>query len=208
MQRRAAIQILEAFGTSPLYSIKAIAGLVPIKLHLQKLGGRSQLQAHKLPPNHLVCSLMDSQYNASLTHNFVPLNSLTNQQYSLIKGYLVNMANRLNKCFPSFIPLHLEFSPELRVINNFSDHISFNVHDKGKDDKSCTHQLDNIVLEFSSSPSTTIIVSDMSIKNNVATSISHMHINNKPLTKTIHYVVHITSTDTEAELFGIRCSIN
>jgi len=54
MQRRAAIWILGAFKTSPSYGIEAITGLVPIKLHLQKLGGRSQLQAHKLPPNHLV----------------------------------------------------------------------------------------------------------------------------------------------------------
>ena len=116
------------------------------------------------------------------------------------------MANRFNKCFPSFIPLHSEFSPGLRIIDNFSDHISFNIHDKGKDNKSHTHQLDNMVLEPSSSPSTAIIVSDASIKNNVTTSISHMHINNKPLTKTIHHAVHITST--EAELFAIRCGIN
>jgi len=139
IQRKVAIWILEAFKTFPSYSIKVITELVPIKLHLQKLGRRSQLWAYKLPPNHLVCSLMNSQYNASPTHNFVPLNSLTNQQYSLIKGYLVDMANRFNECFLSFIPLHLEFSPRLRVIDNFSDHISFNVCNKGKDDKSCTH---------------------------------------------------------------------
>ena len=63
-----------------------------------------------------------------------------------------------------------------------------------------------MVLESSSSPSTTIIVSNISIKNNVATSISHMYINNKTLIKTIHHVVYITST--EAELFAIRCGIN
>ena len=43
MQRRAAIWILGAFKTSPSYGIKAIVGLIPIKLHLQKLGGQSQL---------------------------------------------------------------------------------------------------------------------------------------------------------------------
>jgi len=43
MQRRVAIWILGAFKTSPSYGIEAIAGLIPIKLHLQKLGGRSQL---------------------------------------------------------------------------------------------------------------------------------------------------------------------
>ena len=116
------------------------------------------------------------------------------------------MANRFNKYFPSFIPLHSEFSPGLRVIDNFSDRISFNVHDKEKDNKSHAYQLDDMVLESSLFPSTTIIVSDVSIKNNVATSISYMHINNKPLIKMIHHVVHITST--EAELFAIRCNIN
>ena len=40
--------------TSPSYGVEAIAGLIPIKLHLQKLGGRSQLQAYKLPHNHLL----------------------------------------------------------------------------------------------------------------------------------------------------------
>ena len=34
IQRRAAIWILEAFKTSPLEGIKAIAGLIPIKYHL------------------------------------------------------------------------------------------------------------------------------------------------------------------------------
>ena len=197
MQRRVAIWILGAFKTSSSYSIKAIARLVPIKLYLQKLGRRSQLQAHKLPPNHLVHSLMDSQYNTSSTHNFIPLDFLTNQQCSLIKDHLVDMANRFNECFPSFIPLHSEFSPGLRIIDNFSDHISFNVCDKEKDNKSYTHQLDDIVLESSSFSSTAIIVSNISIKNNVATSVLYMYINNKPLIKTIHYMVHVTSTETE-----------
>jgi len=116
------------------------------------------------------------------------------------------MANKFNKCFPSFIPLHSEFSPGLRVIDNFSDCISFNVCDKEKDDKSHAHQLDDMVLESSLSSFTTIIVSNVGIKNNVATSILYMHINNKTLIKTIYYVVHITSTETE--LFAIRYSIN
>jgi len=43
MQRRAIIWILGAFKTSPVEGIKVIAGLIPIKLHLQKLVGRLQL---------------------------------------------------------------------------------------------------------------------------------------------------------------------
>jgi len=116
------------------------------------------------------------------------------------------MANRSNECFPSFVPLDLEFSLGLRVIDNFSDHISFNIHNKEKDDKSCVHQLDKMVLEPFLSSSIAIITFDVSIKNNVATSIIHMRIYNKPITKPIHHIVHITST--EAELFAIRCDIN
>ena len=45
-----------------------------------------------------------------------------------------------------------------------------------------------------------------SIKNNIATSISHIYIHDKPVIKTLHHAVNITST--KAELFTIRCSIN
>jgi len=63
-----------------------------------------------------------------------------------------------------------------------------------------------VVIKSSSSPTTAIVVTDASIKNNVATSISHMHTHNRPIAKIVHHAVHITST--EAELFTIRCSIN
>jgi len=63
-----------------------------------------------------------------------------------------------------------------------------------------------MVLENSSSSSVAIIVVDASIKNNVATFITHIYMLNKPLMKTIHHAIHVTST--EAELFAIRCGIN
>jgi len=134
------------------------------------------------------------------------LDSLTSCQCSLIKSHLVDIDNRFNGIFPSFTPLHPELSPGHRIIDNFSDHFVFNVHSKLKDNQACTHQLDNIVIEASSSLSTAIVVTDASIKNNVATSILHIHKHDNPIAKTIHYTVHITST--EAKLFTIRCSIN
>ena len=51
-----------------------------------------------------------------------------------------------------------------------------------------------------------IIVTDASIKNDIATSISHVHLVDHPLTKTVHHAVFVTST--EAELFTIRHDIN
>jgi len=63
-----------------------------------------------------------------------------------------------------------------------------------------------MVLQISFSPTTAFIVTDASIKNDIATSVLHLHIANHPLVKTVHHAVFITST--EAELFAIRCGIN
>jgi len=43
MQQKAALWITDAFQTSPSKSIEAIAGLIPIMLHLCKLNGRHYL---------------------------------------------------------------------------------------------------------------------------------------------------------------------
>jgi len=53
---------------------------------------------------------------------------------------------------------------------------------------------------------TVIIVTDASIKNHVTTSITHIHIYNCSVIKTVYHAVNITTT--KAELFTIRCGIN
>jgi len=116
------------------------------------------------------------------------------------------MANRSHECFFSFSPLNSEFSLGSRIIDIFSDCFSFNVCNKRKDIKFRAQELNKLTLESSSLSSVALVASDASIKNNVATSIAHIHMANKPLMKTIHHAVNITST--EAKLFAIRCSIN
>ena len=128
--------------------------------------------------------------------------TLTRHQQFLIKSHLVDINNRFNGIFPSFTPLHSELFPSHRIIDNFLDHFVFNLHSKQKDDRACTHQLDNMVIKASSSPSTAIVVIDTSIKNDVATLILHIHTYNNPITKTVHHIVHVTST--EAECYELR----
>ena len=193
MQRRAAIWILGAFKTSPSLGIEAIVGLILIKLHLQKLSGRSQLQVHLLLPNYLIQSLIDSSHSVSTTQHLTSLDFLTSYQQFLIKSHLVDMNNRFNGIFPSFTPLHSELSPGHKIIDNFSNCFVFNLHSKQKDNKACTHQLNNIVIEASSSSSTTIVVIDVSIKNDITPLILHMHTHDNPITKTVHHAVHVTS---------------
>jgi len=77
MQRRAAIWILGTFKTSPADSLEAIAGLIPIKFHLQKLTSRSQLHTAALLKNHLIRTLMDDPLNLHIKPSLHSINTLT-----------------------------------------------------------------------------------------------------------------------------------
>ena len=66
--------------------------------------------------------------------------------------------------------------------------------------------LDNIALTSLLDFLIALVVMDTSIKNQVATLIMHIHHQDCPIVKTIHYTINVTSI--EAKLFAIRCSIN
>jgi len=206
MQRRATIWILGAFKMLPTEGLKAIAGLIPIKLHLHKLASRSQLCSATLLDNHLIKTLIDDPLN---THYKPPphsINSLTDRQKISVKGHLMDSNNKLYGVFPSFSPLNLEFNPGSRIIDIFPDQISFNLANKAKNKSSHSQQLDDMTTQSSRSPHMAIVVSNASIKNDIATSVSHIHIHDQPLVKMVHHTAFVTSTETE--LFAIRYGIN
>ena len=118
------------------------------------------------------------------------------------------MENWFNKVFLSFDPINPEFSPGNRIIDTHANHFSFHLFNKhiSYNIKFCIQKLNRIALESSNISSSTLVIIDTSIKNNVATSIAHIHIHDKPIMKTLHYALNITTT--EAKLFVIRCGIN
>ena len=134
------------------------------------------------------------------------INSLTSHQKTITKGHLINSNDKLYGVFSAFSPFHPEFNLDSRIVDLFPDRFSFNLASREKNNKKRSQQLDEMTLQSSSSPHTAIVVTDASVKKDIATSISHMHIYNHPLTKTVHHAVYVTST--EAELFAIRCGIN
>jgi len=107
--------------------------------------------------------------------------------------------DKCNEFFLSFSFFNKEFKPGDRLIDLFSDCFSF--YFCSSNTKKHIEKLDEIALRASSNPSSTIIMSDVSIKNHVATSISHIHSFNKPVIKTEHRAINVTTT--EAELFAI-----
>ena len=149
----------------------------------------------------------NSTPRSNLTNSHT-IGSLTNRQRLITKGHLIDSNTKSYGIFPAFSPLNPEFSPGHCIIDNFSNQFSFNLVNKNEKEinKICAQELDKMVLHNSSLPNLALVITDASIKNNIAMSISHIHSANQPLIKTVHHASFVTST--EAELFAIRCGIN
>ena len=117
------------------------------------------------------------------------------------------MDNRFNEVYPSFNSLHPELSPGNSIIDTFSDHFSFYPFSKYKSNiKEQIKKLDNLAIELSESPTSVLVITDASVKNNIATSIAYIHIHDHLITKILYHAMNVTSS--EAKLFVIRYSIN
>jgi len=109
-----------------------------------------------------------------------------------------------NEFFPSFSFFNKEFNPGNHIVDIFPDHFSF--HPCSLNVEKHIENLEEIMLRASSDPFLSIVVSDASIKNQVTTSISHIHSFNKSIVKTLHSAINIITA--KAELFAIRCGIS
>ena len=118
------------------------------------------------------------------------------------------MNDRFNEVFLAFDPFNKEFSPGSRIIDSFANCFSFYLFKKSSNEffKSCSLLLDNLMISSLLDSSNALMITDASIKNNIATSITYIYIHNKDVIKIIHYTVNILSS--EAKLFAIRYGIN
>ena len=72
MQRRATLWIVRAFCTLPTSGIEAIASLISIYLHIQKLNNRFHLRAHFLLSNYIINSMSEARpLNNTNLHHFL-----------------------------------------------------------------------------------------------------------------------------------------
>ena len=108
------------------------------------------------------------------------------------------MDNRFNEVFLVFDPLNKEFSPGSRIIDSFSNCFLFYPFKKSSNKffKTQLHLLNDLMISSSLDLSHALVVTDTS---NIATSIAHIHICDKTVTKTIHHTVNVLTT--EAKLF-------
>jgi len=110
--------------------------------------------------------------------------------------------------FSFFNSLNSESSLGFRLVDIFSSHFSFHqANCKDKCSKSThLHNLNDIVLNVSLYLNLVVVISDASIRNNVAISITYIYLHSNPVKKTLYHAIGMISS--EPELFAIRCSIN
>ena len=121
-----------------------------------------------------------------------------------LKLLLIDTDDKHNKFFLSFSFFNNEFKPGKHIVDIFSDCYSFHSHILNI--KKHMKNLEETTIRALSDPFSSIIVSDASIKNQVTTSILHIHSFNKPIVKTLHRATNVTTA--KAKLFAIRCGIN
>ena len=100
-------------------------------------------------------------------------------QCQKIKSSIVDTNNCLNKVSPFFNRLHKELSSGFWLIDNFSDNFSsYLVNYKDIEVKNAYFHTLNIIFDDTLlNPNIILIIFSTSIKNNVATSILHIHSN-------------------------------
>ena len=188
----------------PTAGIKAISGLISIYLYLKKLYSKFLLGGLLLSFNHIIKYILSFNRSTEHTLHSLSLDNLILKQRLCLNSSIIDMDNRHNKLLSSFSFFDKEFDPGNWLIDSFSNQFSFHSHSSNI--KHHIRNLNNIIFTVLSNLFSSIVISNVSIKNYVATSISHIHLHDKPIIKTIHQVVNITTT--EAELFAIQCGIN
>ena len=137
--------------------------------------------------------MLESRHSTTNNYYHLLLERLTPKQQLNVKSPIIDTNNRLNGIFNSFNFFSCEFSLGNRLVNIFPSCFSFYLSDRKNVESKKAHicKLDELILQALVDPRMAIVVSDMSIKNQVAISIAHIHV-----------------TFTEVELFTIRCGLN
>ena len=116
MQCKVALWILSAFHTSPTGGIEALAGLIPIQLHLKKLVKWSCLRAATFPLQHVLMSLLSAKHSKGTPPYPQSLALLNDIQCACLKGPLLDTKASLLNLTECFNPLHAETTPGCRLL--------------------------------------------------------------------------------------------
>ncbi len=125
MQRKAAIWITGAFRTSPTGGVQAIAGLLPIHLHIRKLSWRASFWTATLSATHPARSLMGADYRGDAEEHPLAISQLTPRQLAAVRGSIVDANDALPPLADVFEPCAPENRPGQCLLDLFPDRVGF-----------------------------------------------------------------------------------
>jgi len=93
MQRKAALWITGAFRTSPTGGTEALAGLIPIHLHLRKLADCANLRIATLSDTHPIRSLLSKDYVKQAEVHHCSVSNMASALRDKVHGTIMEIEN-------------------------------------------------------------------------------------------------------------------
>jgi len=93
MQRKAALWITGAFRTSPTGGTEALAGLIPVYLHLRKLADRANLRIATLSDTHPIRSLLSEEYVKQAVAHHCSVSNMAPALQAKVHGTIMEIEN-------------------------------------------------------------------------------------------------------------------
>jgi hypothetical protein len=124
MQHRAVLWITGAFCTSPVGGVGALAGLIPINLHLQKLVAQSSYWIATLSPTHPLAALAHQPGSKRVTQH---RHSIARLGYNTCLQVHSSFAKAVHACYPLNEPFDAD-ADEARLGHRLMDLFSWRIH--------------------------------------------------------------------------------
>ena len=143
-QNTAARWITGAFRTSPAGGAEVLAGLPPVRLHIEKLVNRTGLRANTLMALHPLLAALPNPWvcNHLAPDVAFPMGSGPDSKDNPLVA--IDFAGRV--CTENFVPLHAEAHPGARVIDEFGDRLTWHTEHPKKDSEELAEWVDKSLM--------------------------------------------------------------
>lgn len=136
------------------------------------------------------------------------ISHLTPKQCLKVKSSIIDTNTCLNQVLPAFDSLNRELSLGFCLVDTFPDYFFFYIvnHRSVEVKIAYKNKLKNIYIDSFNSHDTMLIITDASVKNNIATTVSYIWREHRIIMKTVHHVINIIFI--EAKIFATRYGIS
>ncbi|KAK1225772.1 hypothetical protein PQX77_011274 [Marasmius sp. AFHP31] len=167
MQQKAALWICSAFHTSPTGGIEALAGLIPIDLHLRKMAKRAALRGSTLTGTHPLQALFPSGLSQGAQRHPLAMTSRPHPRAKKNVGPVPDMVATMPEVTEWFDLVDRLATPGNWSRDLFPGRICFDkspsASDQEAEGESRSNHLDGLLLECERDPEGIVVATDASV---------------------------------------------